>query len=114
MFIKIINLDKCIKEFGNIGDIDLKPALTLATRKVQATAKQLAPKDTGILEGSIRTSTFKSSGVVYTNTEYAPYQEFGTSKMKAQPFMIPAMKLNDKWIKDLFKNYLKREMRKEK
>lgn len=30
-----------------------------------------------------------------TNVEYAPYQEFGTYKMAAQPFLVPAL-LNKK------------------
>lgn len=30
------------------------------------------------------------SGVVGTNVDYAPHNEFGTARMSAQPFMFPA------------------------
>lgn len=113
MLIKVLNLDKCIKKFGNIKDIDLMPEIIEATRKVQRTAKDLAPVDTGALKGSIRTKMYpkQQSGVVYTLLEYAPHQEFGTSKMKAQPFMIPAMNINRAGINQSMKKYLKEQLK---
>lgn len=84
-------------------------------KKIQKNAKYLAPVDTGKLRNSIKTkSQTTQEGVeaqVYTNTEYAPYVEFGTGQrgsesninrparvsykadwkgMSAQPFMTPA------------------------
>lgn len=49
--------------------------------------------DTGRLVNSITTAYDepKLSGVVSANTEYAPYLEYGTSKMEARPFMRPAL-----------------------
>ena len=90
------------------------PEIIEATRKVQRTAKDLAPVDTGVLKGSIRTKKYpkEQSGVVYTTVEYAPYQEFGTSRMSAQPFMIPAMNINRAGINQSMKKYLKEQLRK--
>lgn len=113
MVIKIINLDKCIAKFGNIAGIDLMPEILEATRKVQQSAKDLAPFDTGALKGSIKRKMYpkEQSGVVYTVLEYAPYQEFGTRRMKAQPFMIPAMNMNRAGINQSMKKYIKDQLK---
>jgi HK97 gp10 family phage protein len=63
-----------------------------ATLATEDQAVQLAPVDTGNLRGSI-SHRFAGSleGVVFTSVEYAPYIEYGTRKMRAQPFMRPAV-----------------------
>jgi len=62
---------------------------------VESAAKQLTPVDTGRLRGSITMElTRDSKGVVAyvgTNVEYAIYVEMGTSRMRAQPYLIPAL-----------------------
>lgn len=70
----------------------------LAGVLVEGSAKTAAPVDTGRLRGSIHT-TGKSTpngaeASVGTNVEYALYQELGTSKMQAQPFLKPALQKN--------------------
>ena len=84
MVIKVLNLDKCIKKFENAGNIDLYPVIVKATGMVQNNAKVYAPVDTGRLRGSIHRKSYKrgkdSYGRVFTNVEYAPYQEFGYSR----------------------------------
>lgn len=56
--------------------------LQAATFIAETAAKQNAPVDTGILRGSIhsdvRNMGSETVGIVGTNLEYAPYQEFGT------------------------------------
>ena len=48
----------------------------------------------GHTEGNVLSSTAKEGeGVVGSATEYAGYQEFGTRKMKAQPFLRPAVEI---------------------
>jgi HK97 gp10 family phage protein len=63
---------------------------------VQNRARQLAPVDTGRLRSSIVSKVTQSTGSaeaieVGTNVEYAPYVEFGTRHMRAQPFLRPAL-----------------------
>lgn len=63
--------------------------------QVDRAAKRLCPVDTGRLRSSI-TNEIGQDGeglvaVVGTNVEYAPYIELGTSKMAAQPFLLPAL-----------------------
>ena len=73
--------------------------------KVEADAKRLAPVDTGNLRRKIKTKISDGGFVatVGTNVEYATYVEFGTSKMEAQPFLIPAYVKH----KDDFENKLR-------
>jgi HK97 gp10 family phage protein len=63
--------------------------------QVEATAKRLCPVDTGRLRSSITHELGVDSrglvGTVGTNVTYAPYVEFGTSRMRAQPFLRPAL-----------------------
>jgi HK97 gp10 family phage protein len=54
----------------------------------------------------------EQAGVVHTTTEYGIYQEFGTVKMKAQPFMIPAMNIERAGINVSMKDYLRKELAK--
>lgn len=59
--------------------------------RVEAGAKIDVPVDTGTLKNSIQTEPErKASWVVYTNQDYAIFQEYGTVKMGARPYMTPA------------------------
>ena len=90
-------------------------ALKEAALSVVAAAKPRAPVDTGLLRGSVSFSadggavekiespatakdgvhvSNKNEAVVGTNVEYAPYQEYGTSKMSAKEFLRPALDEN--------------------
>lgn len=66
-------------------------------KDIESTAKGLAPVDTGNLKSSIGTSDLRAMGTsgsieaeVRATANYAIYQELGTSRMAAQPFMGPA------------------------
>lgn len=59
--------------------------------EVMKDAKQFAPVDTGNLRRSITATGDGTDWQVGTNVEYAVYQEFGTSRMRAQPFLGPAL-----------------------
>lgn len=63
--------------------------------RVQARARQLCPVDTGRLRSSIVMTKGRDGTGFYveigTNVNYAAFVEFGTSRMRAQPFLIPAV-----------------------
>ena len=63
--------------------------------QVDRAAKQLCPVDTGRLRSSITNEIGQDSeglvATIGTNVEYAPHVELGTSKMAAQPFLLPAL-----------------------
>lgn len=59
---------------------------------VQGKAAALAPVDTGALASSIHVEdTADLTRIVADAVEYGIYQELGTYRMAAQPFMIPAL-----------------------
>jgi HK97 gp10 family phage protein len=63
--------------------------------KVHRAAVRLCAVDTGRLRASITWRLGKDArglvGIVGTNVEYAPFLEFGTRYMAAQPFLRPAL-----------------------
>lgn len=69
--------------------------LLKAAIRVERMAKRLCPVDTGRLRASI-THALESDAqgvlaIVGTDVHYAPYVEFGTSRMAAQPYLRPAL-----------------------
>ena len=130
--VAIKNLDKCIEKFEKAGDIDLKPIISKLTRIVQRDAKILAPVDTGNLMNHIFAKTLSGEtaskvglgsnavGVVYTNVEYAIYQEYGWARdlkdgrhiiYSGKPFMRPALQKNEQLIERSVENYLSNKLK---
>lgn len=71
-------------------------------------AQQLAPVDSGELRDSKEVEHQEDVSIVGFTAEHAPFQEFGTSKMAAQPFLTPAFHQ----IEFTFEARLKEEMEK--
>jgi HK97 gp10 family phage protein len=63
--------------------------------RVETAAKRLAPVDTGRLRSSITRELSRDGqglvAVIGTNVHYAPHVEFGTVRMRAQPYLRPAL-----------------------
>ena len=77
--------------------------------ELQMKAQRNAPVDTGNLKRSIRLQ-IRDNGLTAeaeATADYAPYVEWGTRFMKAQPFMRPAFNSQ----KEKFKNEIDRLMR---
>jgi HK97 gp10 family phage protein len=137
--VTVKNYDRLLSKMKNIANFNTLKAMNDATKVVHAQAKTLAPVDTGNLKGSIhmevKNKKEKIEGRVYTNLQYAPYVEFGTgikgngsypysieglelaykedwAGMPAQPYMYPALKNNEKYIKKLFKSDIKDNLNK--
>lgn len=70
----------------------IKRALEMIGLQAEGYAKSLAPVDTGRLRNSINhTQISDDTEQISAPVEYAVYQEFGTMKMAAHPFMKPAV-----------------------
>lgn len=82
-------------------------ALEAIGLQAEGYAKLKAPVDTGRLRNSISHATDEDSAYIGTNVEYAPYQEFGTSRMAAQPFLKPAATEHTDEYKRIAEHYLK-------
>lgn len=81
----VIYIEGC----ANKAESELQDVIDKAAATCEAEAKQDCPVDTGNLRGSIHTTKGKLEDIVGTSVEYAPYVEFGTYKMRAQPYMQP-------------------------
>ena len=80
-----------------LGDISAKiqegiaKGVSSAGDLVTAAAKANCPVRTGHLRTTIEKNASGNTCEVGTNCEYAGYLEFGTYKMAAQPYMVPAL-----------------------
>lgn len=106
--IEIKGLAKLEAKLTTMQKLDrLRPAMNKAVLLVESEAKNTVAVDTGALRLSINPSVEVESGTkvvgkVSTSLEYAPHVEYGTSKTRAQPFLFPALRKNEKRIKKLF------------
>lgn len=131
MVIDTIGFDKCIANFRLRADSKeaVKTAINKACTMVQGRAKKYwaprrswdLPKDqgrpvTGRLKGDIfvdmekYTSDRQIAGAVISPTEYSVYQEFGTSKMKARPFLRTSLVENKGKIIELISSVVKKKI----
>jgi len=104
--------------------VNIMPEIRKGTFKVQKAAVSLAPVGTpestgikgyvgGTLKGSIRVGFQKKSqsGIVYTNVEYAIYQEFGTRFQKGKAFLLPALKQERAGIRKSIENSIRTQLK---
>lgn len=87
----IEGLDELLANLSGLGGSvkeSARKGLERGAKKIQKNAKLLAPVKTGHLRNSIKTkSEISQDGAkaqVFTNTEYAPYVEFGTGQRGAE------------------------------
>ena len=71
-------------------------------------AQRNVPVDKGILRASLNSRITVDQAIIGTNVNYAPYQEYGTTKMKAQPYLRPAVDKNRKGLVALWKSIFRR------
>ena len=90
--------DKIISNINNAK----RGGLTAAALIVEGDAVLHAAVDTGNLRSSITHQLMSDEEArVGTNVEYAPYVEYGTHKMDAQPYLRPALDNNEARIREL-------------
>ena len=65
--------------------------------------------DTGRLRNSITHATDEDSAYIGTNVEYAPYVEMGTYKMKARPYLEPAVTEHIDEYRELVENFMRKD-----
>lgn len=89
-------LDRMMSDFQRAeSEIDRKAKYEVKRASAETTrlAQHHAPVDTGYLRRSIIMELLNNGfiGYICAYAHYAPYQEFGTRFMAAQPFMGPAV-----------------------
>lgn len=70
---------------------NMSEALMKGAEIVADAARGSCPVDTGALRASIAASAGGNSASVTAGAPYAAYVEFGTCKMAARPFLVPAL-----------------------
>lgn len=75
-------------------------AVRKGAEAVAENARNICPVDTGTLKNSIAVAYEGGRAEISANTDYAAYVEFGTSKMSAQPFLVPSLLGNESAVLD--------------
>ena len=102
---------------GNVLDA-LGKAVEHTTQVAISDAEANVAVDTGMLQQSIVHgsdvvyNTDSVTGIVGTSAYYAIYQELGTVKMAAHPFLMPALNANKSTFEYLAKRELQKAIRK--
>jgi HK97 gp10 family phage protein len=94
MGIKVIGLEALEKRLKfNVELADVKKVVRQNTAKLDKAVKKKVPVDTRYLKRSVglKMSDGGFTGTVGATAEYAPYLEYGTRFMRAQPFMKPSL-----------------------
>ena len=92
---KVRGVDQMVRLIANKGKkarIATNRELDLSSKRIERMAKVKAPVDTGALKNSIFSA--KAGNLTYKVTapqHYAIYVEKGTRKMRAQPYLKPAL-----------------------
>ena len=95
MKFKVHGVDQMVRLIANKGKkarIATNRELDLSSKRIERMAKVKAPVDTGALKNSIFSA--KAGNLTYKVTapqHYAIYVEKGTRKMRAQPYLKPAL-----------------------
>ena len=90
-----INYDNGLSDIAN--NIENNFAYIIG-QGAQTVCESLCPVDTGRLQSSINVQHGGNTAVISADTEYAVFVEFGTSKMAAQPYLVPALLSNTQAI----------------
>lgn len=106
--IKNVEVISHTKEIIDLKNEAVARALEAIGIQAEGDVASLAPVDTGRLRDSITHEVDESEEAVYvgTNVEYAAYQEYGTSRMKAHPFLKPGIMNNLETYKSIAKQFL--------
>jgi HK97 gp10 family phage protein len=100
--VRVIIDTKKLDDFAKKINGTTSDALKSVALQTEGLAKTYAPVDTGALKNSLHTEKkAELSYIVGDGVEYGIYQELGTYKMAAHPFLVPALK---RAVKDLYKS----------
>lgn len=123
-----INKDQLLKLLDEANNITEKAADKMATemkksilsgaksgnqyfnngaRHTASAPGQSPANQSGALVKSIKVSKEKNKSIISISKNYAVFLEFGTSKMRARPFIIPAFQKTKKWFSDKLKGLSK-------
>lgn len=89
--IEVDNLEKVLEEKAQAVNTVLNTIGLYAERYAKESLTNQGAVDTGRLRNSVSYAVDGDTVMVGTNVEYAPYIELGTYRMKARPYIRPAI-----------------------
>lgn len=123
------NIERRLARIPKAARAAVKPALDKSADELVAAQRSLAPLDDGTLKASIKwhesgelTRTVRAGGPTTTRPvrsgtsatyDYALAQEFGTTKMSANPFFWPGYRLLRKRIRNRIKRAISKAVKEE-
>lgn len=103
--VKITNLAQIKAAFKQAPALTVKyidKAIRTSIFQVEADSKRGTPVDTGYLRSSHQSSFSMMRGEIMPRASYAIYVHEGTSRMRGRPFLMNAVKTNEKNIQNNF------------
>ena len=94
MPVDVSELNRLAFDLGAAGlkaTVQARRVIAKTAHDIEGTAKQMAPVDTGAMRNSIGADVRGLSAEIGPTVSYAPYVEFGTSRMAPHAFMGPAL-----------------------
>lgn len=92
---RVVFDEAALRELFESADGPVGKDLARRAVRVETAAKRLAPVDTGRLRSSISRELGRDGRGLFaqigTIVDYGPYVEFGTSRMRPQPYLRPAL-----------------------
>lgn len=107
---KVIGLDKLSNKFRNLKGIKPNKSLLAGAYVLQRYSMQNAPVDTGFLRSSHHSEETEKGAEMEVSAHYAIYQELGTSRMPAHPFVRPAIDTHEKDILKAIEQQLQKDI----
>lgn len=103
--VKLVRIDtKALDHLRSQLGANFDEALLSAAFQIEGEAKILSPVRTGALKNSIHVEKIqKEQYIIGDGVEYGIYQELGTSRMAARPFLVPAFEKVINYINNLIK-----------
>jgi len=100
--IKIEGLENLVKALNQLANFKkpMAEAMELYLQKVVFDAQSIVPIRTGTLQRSIMFQGSEGEYQVGSQVYYAPFVEYGTSRMAPRPFLIPAIQQNLPFLQD--------------
>jgi HK97 gp10 family phage protein len=94
--LEITGVNKLVEALSQMQDLKepVADAMELYLEKVVSDAKSIVPVRTGTLQRSIMFSGGRGEYTVGSRVNYAPFVEYGTSRMRPQPYLTPALLWN--------------------
>lgn len=107
----VLGYDKLQKQLNNLANLDTRLASIKMAQKVFQESQTLVPVDKGDLKASGKVVEQGEGATVVYDSDHSAYVEFGTIKMKAQPYLRPAYENNINELTRIGAEEIQREIR---